>query len=171
MTRMGRKTTTKFADDEIVVAWQSGSADLGGTAFDFRVGARFRGDHPVVRKLGRAAFVPDGTPSDEMPSVYDEAVKAGEATAAKKAPKEYRIDPDAKVRDLVVAQQGILMSKAGAVPEGYLTTKDDPIVVELPGVFVPLLDRLELAEKVEELDAGRTVSPPVSAVTTPGHNA
>jgi hypothetical protein len=46
---------------------------------------RLRADHPAVRHMGRSAFVPDGTPRDQLPSQLDHAVAHA---------------PDWKLRDL-----------------------------------------------------------------------
>lgn len=57
--------TQQFADDEIVVCFESfGTGALPGQPV-FGVGTRVRGDHPAV-KIAPQYWAPDGTPTDEL---------------------------------------------------------------------------------------------------------
>jgi hypothetical protein len=129
-----------FAATDLVVAWQGGAVDIDGRPYVFERGKRLRGDHPVVKALGEAAFVLDGTPADEMPSVVDELVRADdEAARAVKAKAPPRIDPATPLRDLLVCRRAITMSKAGTCAQGAIVLVDDPIVALAPDAFRPLV--------------------------------
>lgn len=67
-----RTKSLKFADDEIVVAWQPFAPPSMAGAI--QRGTRLRGDDPIV-KAHPQFFVPDGTPEREWPSHWDELVE------------------------------------------------------------------------------------------------
>jgi hypothetical protein len=87
---------TKAADDQIFVAWQAGCCEVDGTPYSWSKGARLRGDHPAVTHVGETAFVADGTPVNEWPSVMDHAVaqnpdwKPSDAHSARLPVTKYR---------------------------------------------------------------------------------
>jgi hypothetical protein len=142
------RTKLKIRADQIAVAWQ------GGAWGEYAVerGTRLRGDHPMVKHLGEALFVPDGTPENEWPTFLDGIVEDAERTAetaAKEAAKIAAANPPAitertTVGELVQCIQGILASKAGSCPEGTVLLASDPRVGLAPEAFRPLLERLTL---------------------------
>jgi hypothetical protein len=66
---------TKTKGDTIYEAFQGGVVELPDGEFSWITGDRLRADHPAVVKLGSIAFVPDGTPVNERPNLFERVVK------------------------------------------------------------------------------------------------
>lgn len=126
---------------KIYVAWQGFTTEVDGEQYVFERGTRLRGSHPAVKRMGEAAFVPDGVPPSEWPSVFDAVVAAAEAKPAPPKPKP-RIDPSTPIGELLICIRGITMSKAGPCAEGYLVTRDHPLAKVAPECFASLTERL-----------------------------
>jgi hypothetical protein len=73
---MAVKSTTKSTTKaELYVAFQAGCTELpDGGDFTWHRGDRLRADHPAVKRLGRSAFVPEGTPRDEIPNLFEDGL-------------------------------------------------------------------------------------------------
>ena len=63
----------KVRRDKTYIAWQPASGTFDGVPVTVRRGERVTGNHPLVRALGPGAFVEDGTPEVDWPSVFAEA--------------------------------------------------------------------------------------------------
>jgi hypothetical protein len=73
-------------------------------------------------------------------------VSARTKTAAEKTDGP-RIDPMTRIRDLVYCTRTIINSEWGRAHAGQILMANDPIVIELPECFVPLMTRIDyLAE-------------------------
>jgi hypothetical protein len=59
----------RFAEREVVRAWQGVAVDVDGIGYTVERGTKLRGDHVVVRHAPWA-FVADTATSDEEPSIY-----------------------------------------------------------------------------------------------------
>jgi hypothetical protein len=154
----------KFAPTDVVVAWQSGATD----DYAWRKGERLHGTHPAVEKMGAAAFVADGTPESEWPSMFDAIVADNEAEA-KRAPKPAKPHFDAKapIGEFLIAHVGVIASKAGAIPEGTVVHRDDPRAKAVPEVFSPLIDKLTRPIPTGELQAVAYTRPIPSGMPAP----
>ena len=121
------------------VAWQGGAVTIEGTPYAFATGTRLRG-YRVVRLFGPEAFVLDGTPADEMPSVFDEMVRRSDEAGAAAASAEPgpSIDPATTLADLRICVRAVLHSTVGTIQEGSIVTATDPRVEAVPEVFDPL---------------------------------
>jgi len=136
-TKRSKPEALDLPEGGIAVAWQ-------GAAWENYVvstGDRLRSDHPMVKALGRSAFVPDGLPRGEWPNVLDDVI--AEAEAAPVAPKPPPpIAPATPVSELVICVRGIIASKVGSVPQGTVVHKDDRRVAAVPEAWKPLVDTL-----------------------------
>jgi hypothetical protein len=120
--------TKRFADDEIVIAWQSFAVD--GVFETIAKGTRLRGNHPAVRKAP-GYFVPDGLPESEWPSVYDAAGAAIERTDSRERAERVRQGREPAVippEKQVVCTIGFVSAKGRTYVEGAIYHRDDPAV-------------------------------------------
>jgi hypothetical protein len=135
--------TKRFADDDLVEAWQGFAAQLkDGTTASFAAGTQLRGHHPVVREHPEN-FVLAGTPLNERPHVLDRAIEMLERDAAAPTHPSPRIDPATPLRDLLVCTRAVISSGAGACNEGRIVERADPVVSAAPEAFLPLIERMD----------------------------
>ncbi len=136
---MALTKTKKLVIDpsQVYVSWQG----CAWREYSISADTRLRGSHPMVRALGAAVFVPDGTPPDEMPHPLDGVIAAADA-AAPPPPPPARISPDTRLDDLRVCTTEILDSVEGPCRAGRIVHKGDPLVAAAPSAFEPLLGRL-----------------------------
>lgn len=141
---MATKQKMRIDPSKFYRAWQGAAIDADGEQFAFDRGTRLRGDHAAVKRLGAGAFVEDGTPENEWPSVFDDVIAMAEAASppVPQAPPP-RIDPATPLSALVACSRGILSSKAGTAREGAIHLADDAIVLAVPEAFMPLSERLD----------------------------
>ncbi|MBA3690364.1 MAG: hypothetical protein H0W82_02985 [Actinobacteria bacterium] len=126
-----------IAPNEIAVAWQGASWG----EYSIQAGTRLRGSHPMVRALGAAVFVPDGTPVSEMPHPLDAVIAEADAVVAPPPPPP-RISPDTALGDLAICTTEVFSSAEGPCRAGRIVHKGDPLVAAAPTAFAPLLTRL-----------------------------
>jgi hypothetical protein len=62
----------RIKSNGIYVAWQPTIGTVDGVPVTVRRGQRVRGDHPLVVALRAEAFVEEGTPEADWPSVFAE---------------------------------------------------------------------------------------------------
>ena len=77
------RSKLKIDPEDVYVAWQGAATDVYVVA----AGDRLRGDHPAVQALGAPAFVADGIPQNEWPTVLDGVVATRRRGRRRRPPK------------------------------------------------------------------------------------
>ena len=111
------------AKTELYVAYQGGCMSADGGEFAWQAGDRFQAEHPVVKRLGATAFVPDGTPADEIPNLFVDVVArmpefgpkdhGGSLTLRYRCIKNVRADVDGTV---LTAKKGDMLEPNDDLP-------------------------------------------------------
>ena len=74
-------------------------------------------------------------------------------------PEVHRIDYATPLAELVIATADLWNEQFGVRGIDFITTADDPVVKAFPGAFVPLLERLRVAEDLNAVANGLRHTP------------
>jgi hypothetical protein len=124
-----KKRSSKFADDEIVVAWESFAGH------DIRVVAgvtRLRADHPIVKRCPQF-FTKDGTPSDEL-------TRLRQAYYADSFPEPVQ-DPTRTIIEERVRDEDALVCTRGLLAGTRVHRRSRAALTAPPGTYVPVMDK------------------------------
>jgi hypothetical protein len=121
---MARGIATKGL--EILVAWQAGTTG----EFSWQKGDRLRSDHPAVKLLGRNAFVPDGTPDNELPHPFEGAIAASVESGREMVQRTKT--PMARAKRRVTVE---VDGEPREISKGDLLEVGDSLVALIPAAF------------------------------------